>query len=123
MMVVQSQLFFTASSSCTWPSGKYDVMRWPSAYWATSSGIAMLSGRVSTHPTLPSCVRIRFQSSMGTSTGGAAGGGGATGTGSVLGAESASQLPGSFGAGGLGGGPTLVCAAFGLAFLRMGAGL
>src|ERR1700722_16357161 len=38
-------------------------MRWPSAYCATSSGIDIVNIRASTHPTLPSFVRTRFQSS------------------------------------------------------------
>src|ERR1700722_18116104 len=98
-------------------------MRWPSAYCATSSGIAMLNGRVSTHPTLPSNVRTRFQSSMGTSTGG---GGGATGAGGSWGSgfdvDSATPLSGGFGAGGRGGGPILVCDEVFFGFFRVATG-
>src|SRR5580698_7460126 len=126
-MVVQSQLFFTESPSRTCPKGKYEVMRWPSAYCATSSGIAMLRGRVSTHPTFPSRVRTKFQSSIGTSTGGAGaatGGGASSGPSgdSGFGVESASQFSGGFGAGGRGGGLILVAVELGLGFLRVGAG-
>src|SRR6185312_17088391 len=40
-------------------------MRRPSAYCATSSGIAMLILRVSVHPVCPSAVLTRLQSSVG----------------------------------------------------------
>src|ERR1700722_2355592 len=118
-MVVQSQLFFTASRSRVSPSAKYEVMRCPAAYCATSSGIAMFNGRIRTHPTLPSSVRTRFQSSVGTSV--AAGGGAVGGTGvcgSAFGTERACQFAGGWGAGGRGGGPILLCEDFGLVFLR-----
>src|SRR5580692_10731255 len=99
-------------------------MRCPSAYCATSSGIAMLSGRVSTHPTFPSEVRTRFQSSIGTSTGtggGAAAANGA-GSGADFGTDSATQLLGGGGPGGRGGGLMRAGAELALAFLRGGGG-
>src|SRR6202034_2356641 len=124
-IVVQSQLFFTVSRSCTSPSAKYEVMRCPSAYCATSSGIAIFKGRIRTHPTVPSCARTRSQSSIGTSVtaGGGAVGDGAGVCGSAFGTESATQFSGGWGAAGGGGGPILACEDFGLAFSRGGGGL
>src|SRR5579872_2196173 len=40
-------------------------MRRPSAYWATSSGIAITRRRVSTHPDWPEALRTRLHSSVG----------------------------------------------------------
>src|SRR5204862_346524 len=68
-MVVHNQWCRNLSSSWTSLSGKYELMRWPSAYWATSSGIAMYVLFVSTHPLSPLPVRIRLQSSLGTGRG------------------------------------------------------
>ena len=63
-MVVQSQWsFIPFSSSLIWPSEKYDVMRRPSEYWATSSGIAMFNIRESTQPALPFFV-YRFSQAL-----------------------------------------------------------
>src|SRR5450755_2843360 len=101
-MVVHSQFGFTTSPSRTSPSAKYDVIRCPSAYCATSSGIAIVNIRVSTQPTLASLVRTRLQSSIGTAGVSVAVGSSA----SFLGTERAIQLSGGFGAGGFGGGAT-----------------
>src|SRR5271166_5785531 len=40
------------------------MMRWPSAYWATSSGMSRLTMRNSTQPTRPAELRTRYQSSI-----------------------------------------------------------
>src|SRR5271154_3301682 len=98
-------------------------MRCPSAYCATSSGIAMFNGRVKTHPTLPSFVRIRLQSSIGTWAGGGAGCGAAGIAGWAFGIDRATQFDGGCGAGGRGGGLILACEDFDLAFFRGGGGL
>src|SRR5215472_18099781 len=39
-------------------------MRWPSAYYAMSSGTSRSTMRNSTHPTLPDELRTRYQSSI-----------------------------------------------------------
>ena len=52
-------------SSFTSARGKYEVIRAPSEYCATSSGIAITSIRERTHPALPSFVRTKDQSSIG----------------------------------------------------------
>src|SRR5579863_8050940 len=117
-MVVHNQLFLVAAPSCTWLSAKYDVMRCPSAYCATSSGIDMLSMRVSTQPAWPSLVRTRLQSSMWTTAaceeGSSAFGVSGFGFSSdfVFGTERASQLLGAVGAAGVGGGGTRASSAF-----------
>src|SRR5579859_1471476 len=48
-------------------------MRRPSAYCATSSGMAMYNRRESTHPLCPAAVRTRLQSSSGVVGGGSSG--------------------------------------------------
>src|SRR5260370_9716765 len=109
-MVVHRQFFLVRSPSCTSPSGKYEVIRCPSAYCATSSGMAMTSIRVSTQPALPSLVRTRLQSSIGIGAGGSDLDSGFSGSSiSSLGTESSSQFSGGLGAGGVGGGGTLCC--------------
>src|SRR5271157_3515042 len=47
------------------------MMRWPSAYWATSSGMSRSTMRNSTQPTRPAELRTRYQSSI-TGLGGSA---------------------------------------------------
>src|ERR1017187_10774405 len=96
-------------------SAKYEVIRWPSAYCATSSGMDMANMRDNTQPALLSLVRTRLQSSM---TGGflPGSGAGASAVSSVLARaasslstgdrESSRQFGGSFGGGGMGGGGT-----------------
>src|SRR5579872_6390304 len=84
-------------------------MRWPSAYCATSSGIAMLTIRDRTQPALPSLVRIRYQSSNGI---GLRGSGGFTGSregslGSSPVFDISIQFFGGRGAAGMGGGGIL----------------
>src|SRR5215472_14062653 len=64
-IVVQSQFCFFSSPSSTVPREKYETMRRPSAYCATSSGIAIMSRRVKAHPDSPLLVLIRLQSSVG----------------------------------------------------------
>src|SRR5438445_13634921 len=109
MLVVQSQWFFCSSPSCTFPREKYEVIRCPSAYCATSSGMVMVSMRVSTQPALRSLVRTSDQSSItfGTTGSGAFSTAVSFGPGSssaVRVFDNASQFSGSFGAGPLGGG-------------------
>src|ERR1700680_375376 len=84
----------------------------------------MLSGRVSTQPTLPSGVRTKLQSSIGPWAAGCGflGGSGGAG-GSSFGTERATQFSGNLGGCGRGGGPVFNCAGRSLAFLRGGAGL
>src|SRR5579864_3910090 len=93
-------------------------MRCPSAYCATSSGIAIVSMRVSTQPAFLSAVRTRLQSSIGTDTAGFDACGLAGGGTSDLGTDSATQLDGGFGAGGAGGGPILTWACRSFDFRR-----
>src|SRR5213594_2475429 len=81
------------------PNEKYETIRRPSAYCATSSGIAIVSRRVSTQPEDPLDARTRLQSSVGTGfSAGAFSGASGSSSRSVL--ESSSQLSG--GGGGLG---------------------
>src|SRR5689334_294771 len=80
-------------------------MMWRSAYCATSSGIDIEICRASTQPAFPSCVRTRYQSSVGT---GGAGGGPSPFTSAMRGRDRSTQFPGGAGAGGGGGGGTLL---------------
>src|SRR5215510_11420704 len=102
--VVQSQLCFgsLASLSSATPSDTYDVIRFRSAYCATSSGIIMYRFRASTHPALPSVMRTRYQSSPATFGAGAP----LVDASNVVirGTDRATQSEGGFGAGGIGGG-------------------
>src|ERR1035437_924068 len=81
-------------------------MRLPSAYWATSSGMAMETRRVSTQPDWPAGVRMRLQpSTRGASFwGGSCSASAAASSRSVL--ESSSQSGGGGGGFGMGGGGT-----------------
>src|SRR2546425_9520357 len=79
----------------------YDVMRRPSAYWATSSGMAMNTRRVSTHPLWPAEVRISDQSSVGSASACLSSSSGR------LVFDISSQSGGGLGAGGEGGGAIL----------------
>src|SRR5437588_11481454 len=77
-------------------------MRWPSAYCATSSGIAIDTRRVRAQPDWPVLVRIRLQSSVGTGLASGASGGPCSSSKSVF--ERSSQLGGGRGGAGIGGG-------------------
>src|ERR1051325_3933109 len=85
----------------------YAVMRCPSACWATSSGIAMLSMRESTHPTFPSRMRTRDQSSTTAGAGAATAGFGFVPKSETRGRESWIQLVGGAGGVGMGGASTV----------------
>src|SRR5271157_2443774 len=65
-MVVHNHSCLVWSPSRTSPREKYETMRWPSAYCATSSGTAIHRRRVRTQPDWPELVRTRLQSSVGT---------------------------------------------------------
>src|ERR1017187_3584947 len=82
-------------------------MRLPSAYCATSSGMAMETRRVSTQPDWPAEARMRLQPSMRGASfrGGSCSAAAAASSRSVL--ESSSQSAGSAGGLGMGGGGTL----------------
>src|ERR1035441_9448985 len=77
-------------------------MRWPSAYCATSSGIAILSRRVRTQPDCPSGARTRLQSSIAAGGPGFGGSGASSSCVSLF--ESSSQFAGGGGGTGMGGG-------------------
>src|SRR5690242_13428346 len=97
----------------------------PSAYCATSSGIAITNRRVRTQPHCPAAFRTRFHSSNGTafSSGVAGGSEGSSSERSVR--ESSSQLAGGGGGFGIGGGGYFGCLAavfFGGSFGFFGGG-